>query len=185
MRTALASDAQVLGATHTSPWVTPRYRGCIRSSASGRPLNGTPQGIVLRLSPSPSTLLPPPPKPNSGNWPLPELPLDMHRAAQVNGHWKRVTLNRHGLWTPIAILALAHAPANTVAILAPGLGMAMASLNPAGPVLLPDVSITTGPCYLVGNPGMSRDAALMLRQTVDAAVQMIRYVARPRSSNSA
>lgn len=98
----------------------------------------------------------------------------MHHAAQVNRHWRRVTLNRHGLWTTIAILALAHAPANTLATLAPGLGMAMTSLNPVGPVLLPDVSVTTGPCYLVGKPGMSRDAAprAMLRQTADAAVQM-------------
>lgn len=108
----------------------------------------------------------------------------MHRAAQVNGHWQRVTLNRHGLWTTIAILALAHHPANNLAILAPGFGMTMTSLNLAGPVLLPDVSVATGPCYLVGNPGMSRDVALMQRQTADAVVQMIRYVACPRSSTS-
>lgn len=61
----------------------------------------------------------------------------------------------------------------------------MTSLNPAGPVLLLDVSVTAKPCYLMGNPGMSRDAALMLWQTADAAVQMIRYVARPRLSTSA
>lgn len=35
---------------------------------------------------------PPPPKLNSGNWPLPQLPLDMHRAAQVKWHWRRVVL---------------------------------------------------------------------------------------------
>lgn len=113
------------------------------------------------------------PNPRSGNGAQTQLSLDMHRAAQVNRHWRRVALNRHGLWTTITVFAPAHSPPNT---LVRGLKMAMTSLTRSGPVLPLDISVAAEPCYRVGNAGAHRDAAITLRLAADATVQMYRYL---------